>query len=191
LVWLNSDSRFTYPVTFTGKYREVQLDGEAYFQVSRNEARPFRVHTQGMDVVVLGTEFNVNTRRPEQVQTTLVKGKVGVETVSEKPVLLQPGEMASTNVLTGRTRKEQVDVERFVAWRYGAYCFEDATMEKILTELGLWYDVEIEYRNEQLRRERFSGYLLRGESITSILHKIEQTTYVHFTVAGNRIIVKY
>lgn len=76
-------------------------------------------------------------------------------------------------------------------WRYGEYFFEEATMEEILNELSLWYDVEIVYRQEQLRKEKFSGCLRRSESIVSLLNKIEQTTYVHFSVEPNRIIVNY
>lgn len=190
VVWLNADTRLRYPVDFTGNSREVEVEGEAYFQVKRDEVKPFIVHFQGMEVTVLGTEFNVNTRQIENIQTTLVQGKVQVSASPENPVILQPGEMASTNIRTGKTRTTLVNVQKYVAWRYGKYCFEEATVEEILNELALWYDVEVEFQDEKLRKERFSGYLSRGDSITSILNKIEQTTYIHFSVVQNRVIVR-
>ena len=189
-VWLNSDSQLKYPVAFSGDTREVEVNGEAYFEVTRDEKRPFIVHSSGMAVTVLGTEFNMNTRMPDNVKTILVKGKVQVAMKGGKPSLLKPGEMASTELSTGTTRVEKVNVQKYIAWRHGRYYFEDATIEDILNELSLWYDVEAEYQDNRLREERFSGYLRRGDSISSILNKIEQTTYIHFTIMGKRILVK-
>lgn len=190
-VWLNSDSRLSYPVAFTSECREVELEGEAYFEVTRNESRPFIVHAAGMSITVLGTEFNVNTRKPEYVQTTLVKGKVEIGSQSAPSVLMKPGDMALTNVQNGKTVITPVNVRKYTAWRYGEYFFEDTTIEEILNELALWYDVGIVYQSDLLRKEKFSGCLPRSESIMAMLNKIGQTTYVHFSVQQNRIVVSY
>ena len=188
-VWLNSDSRLRYPSVFRGDVREVEVSGEVFFEVARDERSPFVVKVEGLEVVVLGTKFNVNTRVVERIQTTLVEGQVAVNLPAGQSVVLEPGEMASANVVSGEVRSEQVNVQKYVAWRYGRFCFEEATMEEIMRELALWYDVEVEYRNGALKSERFTGSLPRSESIMEILKKIEQTTYVHFHVAGNRIII--
>ena len=188
-VWLNSDSRLRYPSVFRGDVREVEVSGEVFFEVARDERSPFVVKVEGLEVVVLGTKFNVNTRVAERIQTTLVEGQVEVNLPAGQSVVLEPGEMASANVVSGEVRSEQVNVQKYVAWRYGRFCFEEATMEEIMRELALWYDVEVEYRNGALKSERFTGSLPRSESIMEILKKIEQTTYVHFHVAGNRIII--
>ena len=188
-VWLNSDSRLRYPSVFRGDVREVEVSGEVFFEVARDERSPFVVKVEGLEVVVLGTKFNVNTRVAERIQTTLVEGQVAVNLPAGQAVVLKPGEMASANVVSGEVRSEQVNVQKYVAWRYGRFCFEEATMEEIMRELALWYDVEVEYRNGALKSERFTGSLPRSESIMEILKKIEQTTYVHFHVAGNRIII--
>lgn len=188
-VWLNSDSRLRYPSVFRGDVREVEVSGEVFFEVARDERSPFVVKVEGLEVVVLGTKFNVNTRVAERIQTTLVEGQVAVNLPAGQSVVLEPGEMASANVVSGEVRSEQVNVQKYVAWRYGRFCFEEATMEEIMRELALWYDVEVEYRNGALKSERFTGSLPRSESIMQILKKIEQTTYVHFHVAGNRIII--
>lgn len=99
--------------------------------------------------------------------------------------------MASTDLLSGRTSVGRVNIQKYIAWRHGRFCFEEATVEEIMQELSLWYDVQAEYRDERVKQEKFSGYLLRGESVMSILRKIEQTSYIHFTMVQNRIIVGY
>lgn len=190
-IWLNSDTRLSYPVSFEKSVREVELHGEAYFEVSRDETKPFIVRTGQLAVTVLGTEFNVNTRIPAHVRTALVKGKVEVVFGEGDSYILNPGEMASTDLLSGRTSVGRVNIQKYIAWRHGRFCFEEATVEEIMQELSLWYDVQAEYRDERVKQEKFSGYLLRGESVMSILRKIEQTSYIHFTMVQNRIIVGY
>lgn len=188
-IWLNSDSRLRYPSSFYGTERHVELSGEAFFEISRNEEMPFVVRANGVEVTVLGTEFNVNARSEEDIQTTLVTGKVEVNLADKSSVSLKPGEMASANVPGGTMKAEKVNVQRYIAWRYGRFSFENATMEEMMDELSLWYDVTVEFQNEHLKGERFTGSLQRSESIMDILKKIERTTYAHFEMRGNQIIV--
>lgn len=190
-VWLNADSKIDFPVAFNGSQREVTLRGEAYFKVSPDTEKPFIVHCDGMDIRVLGTEFNINTRKKTNLQTTLVKGEVAVTSDSCHTLILKPGEMSETNGLTGEINSRNVNIRRYTAWQQGEYFFENASIEEILQELALWYDVVIEYQDEQVKQEKFSGCLLREETISSLLHKIEQTTYVRFTLQQNRIITSY
>ena len=190
-IWLNSDTRLSYPTNFEKNVREVEIHGEAYFEVSHNTRKPFIVRTGELTVTVLGTEFNVNTRIPTHVRTTLVEGKVQVTFKEGLPYILTPGEMASTDVFSGQTTVEQVNIQKYIAWRHGRFCFEEATIEEIMQELSLWYDLQVEYQNQKVKQEKFSGYLPRGESVMSILQKIEQTSYVHFKRVQNKIIVGY
>ena len=190
-IWLNSDTRLNYPTNFEKNVREVEIHGEAYFEVSHDTRKPFIVRTGELTVTVLGTEFNVNTRIPTHVRTTLVEGKVQVTFKEGIPYILTPGEMASTDVFSGQTTVEQVNIQKYIAWRHGRFCFEEATIEEIMQELSLWYDLQVEYQNQQVKQEKFSGYLPRGESVMSILKKIEQTSYVHFKMVQNKIIVGY
>ena len=190
-VWLNQSAVLKYPREFSDKERNVYLEGEAYFEVSHDTRKPFIVHTGELTVTVLGTEFNVNTRIPTHVRTTLVEGKVQVTFKEGIPYILTPGEMASTDVFSGQTTVEQVNIQKYIAWRHGRFCFEEATIEEIMQELSLWYDLQVEYQNQKVKQEKFSGYLPRGESVMSILQKIEQTSYVHFKRVQNKIIVGY
>ena len=189
-VWLNADSRLGYPVRFTGGTREVELQGEAYFEVSRNEHKPFVVRSEGVRVTGLGTEFNINSRKSGEVRTTLIKGKVQVAVDGHAPLVLQPGEQALSDLTTGESRAGKVNIRKYTAWRHGNFCFEEATMEEIFRELSLWYDIEVVYENERLKAEKFSGYMSRAASIASVLAKIERTTYIHFSINQNKITVR-
>ena len=191
IVHLNSASKISFAGNYNSEERVVTLNGEAYFEVSHDTRKPFIVRTGELTVTVLGTEFNVNTRIPTHVRTTLVEGKVQVTFKEGLPYILTPGEMASTDVFSGQTTVEQVNIQKYIAWRHGRFCFEEATIEEIMQELSLWYDLQVEYQNQKVKQEKFSGYLPRGESVMSILQKIEQTSYVHFKRVQNKIIVGY
>ena len=156
-IWLNSDTRLSYPTNFEKNVREVEIHGEAYFEVSHDTRKPFIVRTGELTVTVLGTEFNVNTRIPTHVRTTLVEGKVQVTFKEGIPYILTPGEMASTDVFSGQTTVEQVNIQKYIAWRHGRFCFEEATIEEIMQELSLWYDLQVEYQNQKVKQEKFSG----------------------------------
>ena len=174
-VWMNARSRLVYPVAF-GDTREVELEGEAYFEVTRDENRPFIVHAGQVAVKVLGTEFNVNTCRKQKVQTVLVKGSV------------RPGELAET--VGTQIRVTQVNVRKYTAWREGVFYFEEAELEEIMTELADWYCVQAVFTDQTVRTRKFSGVLERSETIENVLKKIERTTSVHFTIQQGIIQVK-
>ena len=186
-VWVNSASQLVYP-EFFGDSREVKLKGEAYFEVIHDAARPFIVHADGMAVRVLGTEFNVNTCRGQGEQTVLVKGKVEVDGGGGRKVVLKPGELAE--LTGGEIEVKQVNVRKYVAWRYGEFYFENATLGEIMTELSSWYGVRFVFINQSLRERRFSGVLKRGEAVRDVLRKIEQTSSVRFSVQNEMIKVE-
>jgi hypothetical protein len=186
-VWMNARSRLVYPVAF-GDTREVELEGEAYFEVTRDENRPFIVHAGQVAVKVLGTEFNVNTCRQQKVQTVLVKGSIQVENGGKREVVLRPGELAET--VGTQIRVTQVNVRKYTAWHEGVFYFEEATLEEIMTELADWYCVQAVFTDQTVRTRKFSGVLERSETIENVLKKIERTTSVHFTIQQGIIQVK-
>lgn len=183
-VWMNASSRLVYPVCF-GEVREVRLEGEAYFDVAHDSLHPFIVKTVGMDVEVLGTEFNVNTRKG---QTVLVDGQVQVETEIGESAVLKPGELVE--VIGSRLAVTSVNVRKYVAWRYGEFYFEEATLEEIMESLGEWYGVNTVFARPALRQRRFSGILKREDSVVEVLSKIERTTSVHIVVQGKYVTVQ-
>ena len=189
-VWLNADSKLTYPEQFAKYNRDVTLEGEAYFEVTKDATRPFIVEANGMEVKVYGTRFNVNTRRDDQIQTTLVEGSVSVKPKGLKEVMLEPNQQAVFNKLAGRVTVRDVDVMSYVAWQRGNYYFENKSIGEILDELSLWYDIQVFFMNNEVRNERFSGYLPRYEEIDRLLSLIEKTSHVQFEIKGRVIIVR-
>lgn len=186
-VWVNAKSRLTYPECF-GDVREIQLEGEAYFEVARDEKRPFVVRTARMKVKVLGTEFNMNTRDSENVQTVLVKGQVEVAGDGDRRVLLRPGELAEMQPAGVRVTK--VNTRKYTAWHEGVFYFEEATLEEIMQELSDWYYVEVVFGTHSLRMRKFSGILKRDEAIETVLKKIGQAAGVQFVVQDGIVYVK-
>lgn len=178
-VWLNARSQLVYPVAFSD-VREVKLEGEAYFEVARDEQHPFIVRTEGMAVRVLGTEFNVNARKEAGVQAVLVKGSVEVTAEGGDKVLLRPGELAETE--NGGIQVSEVNVRKYTAWHEGVFYFENATLEEIMRELSDWYCVQTIFVNPASRGRKFSGVLRRDDTVARVLRKIEQTTSVRFTL---------
>ena len=137
-VWMNARSRLVYPVAF-GDTREVELEGEAYFEVTRDENRPFIVHAGQVAVKVLGTEFNVNTCRKQKVQTVLVKGSVRWRTAENGRWCYDRASWRET--VGTQIRVTQVNVRKYTARREGVFYFEEADLEEIMTELADWYCV--------------------------------------------------
>ncbi len=188
-VWVNAATEIRYPVKFTGKERRVYLEGEAYFEVAKDTACPFIVETGGMEVKVYGTQFNVNTRQGNLIRTTLVEGTVAVKPEGLPEVMLKPNQQAVFNKLVGQVVVRDVDVLSYVAWQKGNYYFENKSISEILNELSLWYDIEVFFRSDEVRDERFSGYLPRYGEIEKLLLLIEKTSHVRFEVKGKAIVV--
>ncbi len=189
-VWLNSETTLKYPVAFTGKTREVYINGEAYFHVARNEKQPFIVHTGRMDVKVLGTSFNVRAYDDEEEeQTTLVEGSVHVKTnQSATEFTMKPNQQFTTNASGGELNT--VDVSSFIAWKEGRIYFEDKTIDEIMTILSRWYDINVSYESEYIKNFRFSIDMRRYDDFEKFLEIVGLTKKVKFEIDEKNIIVK-
>lgn len=183
-VWINSASRLRYPVVFSGDFREVYLEGEAYFEVQRDVDRPFIVHSGEQKVTVLGTSFGISCYASEANDyTTLVSGKVKVDFERGKQsFMLEPGMQVAYNKESGIAIERKVDVAEFVAWKNGKYIFKQKRLEDILSTLSRWYDFEVFYRNEDVKEVLFSGELRRFDDFSYLLRLIERTSDVKFVI---------
>ena len=192
LVCLNAGSKLRFPVQFSGITRKVELEGEGYFQVARNEEIPFVVSASGVNIMVLGTEFNVsNYPENEDVQTTLIKGKVQV-TLSENMdgYTLHPGKQAVYNKESGEVTVANVDVSYATAWREGRLRFRDRPLKEIMDFISRWYDVDVEYEDESVKNYLFGCNFNRHVTVTPLLELFQSTGTVRFEVVGKKIIVK-
>lgn len=190
VVWLNSESEFSYPVNFSDTTREVILKGEAYFEVAK-DAKPFKVRVNDVVVKVYGTRFNVNSYDPKMVQTVLVEGKVGVRSLlhPSKEQMIKPNEMAEVSTETGTCVVSTVDASAYIAWREGYFSFEGESLEQIMEKLSRWYDVEVTFANDDVRALRFSGRVERNEDFRGVLNLLGRTLLVKFNVEGNKITI--
>lgn len=184
-VWLNSDSELEFPLAFRGNKRLVRLKGEAYFEVRHNESKPFEVELQGMEVVVLGTSFNIYAY-DDRVNTTLVKGSVEIHAGGGNYMLV-PGEQAS--LCEGKVKIEKVDVTEQIGWKEGKFIFRSKRLEEVMATLARWYNLEIVYQNPEVKDLHFTGNIPRHATITELLKFIERTHLVHFVIQGRKVFV--
>lgn len=188
-VYLNAGTELRYPLCFSGERREVYLKGEAYFEVKRDEERPFVVHAGGADVTVYGTCFNVNNYAQDRVETVLVEGKVGMSDGREE-VRLAPGQKGTFAADKPGIRVEEVEVYAYVAWKDGNFVFDNERLEEIMEELARWYNVEVFYAREGVKEERLSGDMKRYKDVRSLLYYFEQISDVRFEIKERTIVVK-
>jgi transmembrane sensor len=187
-VWLNALSSIRFPTTFfKGGGRSVDLTGEAYFEVAKDKKRPFHVNANGVDVQVLGTEFNVNAYPDEpSIKTTLVRGSVRLAKASAT-LLLKPGEEGQTSGTSGLVLDKNVNIDQTLAWKNGKFSFEGANIRTIMRQIGRWYNVEVRYQGDP-GNYLFDGQIGRDLNLSEVLTGLSQSN-VHFKIDGNVITV--
>jgi transmembrane sensor len=182
-VWLNAGSTLKYDPTLKGKFREVSLDGEAYFKVSKNKHKPFVVSTKYAQIKVLGTVFNLKAYSGEnKVETTLEEGSVefSLKGSATKPIELKPGEQVVFNVSEKKLTIGKVEIYLNTAWKDGKFVFKDADLQTIINELEKLYDVRIHLQNDSLLHLRFRGMFEYEQNIFSALETLERTTNMKY-----------
>jgi transmembrane sensor len=190
-VWLNAASSITFPTAFTGNARNVQITGEAYFEVVKNPRLPFTVSVNGQTVRVLGTHFNINAYSDEgPVRTTLLEGSVKItrdnnnKTTDE--ITLRPGQQAQVNIHQ-MTVVNNADIDQVMAWKNGLFHFNNASLQEVMRQVSRWYDVDVIYEGNA-DTGGFSGEIGRGLTLAQVL-KILERTRVHFRIDDGRKIV--
>ena len=187
-VWVNAETKLKYPVTFVGDRREVVLEGEAFFDVAKNE-KPFIVKTSFGDVRVLGTAFGISAYASEpESYTTLVRGKVSVEREGIKPVVILTGEQVVTSK-DGKMIKQQVDVEEFVGWKDGIYVFKEKSLGEIMKTLERWYNISVDFQEKSLVDLPFTANLKRYDDINVFFDALTRTGDMKYRVEGNQVIL--
>ncbi|MBS1916934.1 MAG: FecR domain-containing protein [Bacteroidetes bacterium] len=187
-VWLNAASSLRFPTSFAEKQREVEITGEAYFEVAKDKERPFHVKADIGEVEVLGTHFNVNAYDEEaEMKTTLLEGSVKI-TAGGKSGLLKPGQQAvvprtNSNVYV----KNDIDMDEVVAWKNGRFDFNNTDVTSVMREIARWYDVEVVYEGPT-PTDHFTGKMTRNTNASNVL-KILSLSDEHFRIEGRKIIV--
>lgn len=190
IIYLNSESTLSFPVKFQGDERRVYLTGEAYFKVQKNVERPFIVTAGDVEVLVTGTTFGVRAYKDESdIQTTLASGSVTI-LAKGKSVKLVPNRQAVFNKSTLGLQVRNVDVDLYLAWADGRLVYDDCSLEKILTDLSRWYNIDVFYSRDELRSFKFSLNMKKHEAFSQVLELIGRTGEVQFDIKGNTVIVR-
>ena len=188
-VILNAQSTMKYPVAFRGEERKVYVEGEAYFEVTRDEEHPFIVSVKNFDVRVLGTSFNVMSYDDEFASSvTLLSGKV--ETTSgHDTVRLSPGEQVSITS-DNRMTVQKTDINVVVSWMDGKFGFSNERLDVIMRKICRWYDVEVLYAVPGIRERRFTGAPASTMPLKELLEALSTTTNLQFSLQDGVITIK-
>ena len=191
-VTLNRYSSLTYPTRFKGKEREVQLVGEAYFEVERDVYHPFIVKVDMLDVQVLGTHFNVEAYPDDiDIKTTLLEGSVAVRISGEsQELVLFPNESAVYNRLENRLKHEITpESTTEIVWRDGHFLFDYIPLQEIARQLSHAFNVKIEIENSDLKNYRMRAHFTHGENLEQILDLLQTTGNFTYTKTNNKIFI--
>ena len=185
-VWLNAESTLEYPETFEGKpNREVYLKGEAYFEVTKDTEHPFRVKTDALETLVLGTSFNVRAYSKEDTQVTLVEGSVKVSDKHQNELRLQPGE--HTDQKLNKTKVEKAD--DYHSWAEGMFYFDHTELVEIMRELGRWYNINIVFTNKEIMHERLHFQANRKGTLEDALELLNTMQKVNARIEKDKVVI--
>jgi len=188
-VWLNAASSLKYPTVFKGNQRQVELTGEAYFEVVHNAKQPFEVVSGDEIVRDLGTHFNINAYTDEpSLKTTLLEGSISV-TDTKGQVTLEPGQQSVIAAINNSIIVRSADIEEVIAWKNGRFRFNDEKLGDIMRQVARWYDVNVIFEDERLKDKIFAGVTTRFSKVSQLLHILELTGEVKFRIENKKIFV--
>ncbi|MGN6421572.1 MAG: FecR family protein [Pseudobacter sp.] len=189
-IWLNSATRLKFPNRFTGKERKIELSGEAFIDVVKNQEQPFIVSANGVDIKVLGTSFNVNTYsdNPSINTTTLVEGAVQVSK-NGQATLLKPGQQANVSEEGKITTVSNADTYAVTSWVRNKFYFENMPLSQAIQILARWYDFKVVYETD-LKGKRVTAMMTRSNTANSVFQAIEESCDVDIEVSGKEVIIK-
>lgn len=180
-VWLNSQSKLSFPTEFNEDYRTVTLEGEGYFEVTGNKEQPFIVETNKFDIKVVGTEFNVCAYNEDEFwETALIKGQIEIlpSGLRTKGILMEPL-MKLTND-NGKMIKSRILNDEYYRWREGLICFTDVNLKDLFEKLKLYYDVNFVINNVGILNNRYTGKFRTSDGIIHVLNVLKLDNYFDY-----------
>ena len=188
-IWLNSQTELKFPSSFAmAKFRDVELLGEAYFEVATNANKPFRVKMGEETVEVLGTTFNLSNYKSDDIaRSTLVTGKISISLLgADSKMFLSPGQQSvyhknrhKIDIVSG------VDIKKELAWKNGDFIFQDEHMSSIIKQLERWYDIDITYKGN-FKKNHFSGIVSRQQPLSAVLDMLSTTVKLSYQINKER-----
>lgn len=194
VVFLNADSKIRYEVNSNKRQREVFLEGEAWFEVTKNEKKPFVVHTPYYDIKVLGTQFNVKAYKTDnEIVTTLERGSVQIISSGNvkicEPKILEPGEQLVYNKLGKFLEIKKVDTRIFTSWKDNKLMFVNMSLKELIVLLERKYGIDIEVQDNIILDYHYDG-TIKNETIIEILDMLNETLTIQYKIEGQKIIIQ-
>jgi transmembrane sensor len=187
--WLNAASSLRFPTVFTGATRTVELTGEGYFEIAKNEKMPFHVKAKDVDIEVVGTHFNVMSYANEAaIRTTLLEGSVKLNHGNSSS-FLKPGQQGDINPVAGGIKVAAGNVDEAVAWKNGNFYFDNAGLTTIMRQFERWYNIEVTYEGVAKQRY-FNVEMSRNMSLSQVL-KLLNAADIQFKIDQNKLSVIY
>ncbi len=193
-VWLNAGSRLAFPSKFTKNIREVFLEGEACFEVEKNEEQPFIVKAGKLEIKVLGTHFNVSAYPTDNViETVLLEGSVSVERartlgLGKSEVLLKPNQKASfKKEKNDFSITDETDADIYIAWTYGWLKYERENLKSVLRKVERYYNVEIRLPDNYPQDDKITGKLDLKESLNEAMEILADASGTEFRIIGDKV----
>jgi ferric-dicitrate binding protein FerR (iron transport regulator) len=190
MVWLNSGSKLTFDSDFKNKGRKVELEGEAFFMVTKDKDHTFQVKTHDIGIEVLGTSFNLKAYPEEKlVSATLVEGSMQVESKYQKTRMIPDQKLTYDKEKRKMVLTDQANVEAETEWKDGRLVFRNESLAELAPKLQRWFDVDIVFADERVKQRKFTGALFR-ESILEVISYFDLSKLVKCHIQGNKIIIQ-
>lgn len=196
-VYLNSASSISYPETFNGNKREIKLSGEAFFEVTRDESKPFLVHTDNVTTQVLGTSFNIMAIAGQPINVSVATGRVQVEAKENNiensktdKVVIMPNQQAMYNATNNALTTSAVDISKVIAWKNNTLYFEDMALKDVAVQIERWYNVSIEFKTDAIRNCKING-TFKELSLLDVLKSIQYMHGVDYKIENQNKVILY
>lgn len=189
-VWLNSTSSIKYPIAFSGNERRVEITGEAYFEVAKNPAMPFKVKVNNdMELEVLGTHFNIMAYSDENiVNTTLLEGSVKMSMVNRRQsTTLKPGQQLIAGKDGQMNLVPDADLQKAVSWKDGKFIFRADDIRTIMRQFSRWYNIDVRFDREKIPGDHYTFSISRQATISQVLKMLEAAGGVAFQVRDKEV----
>lgn len=189
-VWLNVDSRLSYPISYGVSSRKLEIIGEAYFEVTKNDKIPFEVSSGALTTKALGTQFVISAY-PESssIKSSLIKGSVEVYT-NTNSWMIEPGQQISLDKNTGRFMINNFDENYVLSWKNDQLIFQLTPFDDVITKLEKWYNVNIEYDPAQFKSETLTVRFEKNETLEQVIKVFSKANGFNYVVEGQNIIIK-
>ncbi len=190
-VWLNADSRITFPKYFEKDTRSIKLEGEAFFEVVKNKQKPFIVTTSNSQIKVLGTSFNVNSHSiGNNTETTVVSGTVLVSSsLTNKSVTLVKNQYAQVDSHGQLLKEDNINSESIIDWKDNNLYFNNVSLDEVFKEIEPWFDIKIEVIDKSITQKKLRAKF-SNPTLNELLDHISKVMGINYQIDGKTVIIK-